>query len=308
MSRQTRLHVLKASREPVGGFPQGVFRRHVRVPRVVYQGEQQVAKLVLPPFRGPVVRHGLPKLPQLLLDFFPGLVSVRKLEPHARCLFLHPLGPQQSRQLGRHPIEHRGLLRLAVLLPLLDLFPGGRHRIRVARCRVPEDMRVAPDKLIRFCLNHVRERKSPALLRNNGVKEHVQKHVAQLLRQFVPVSMVDGRHHLVGLLNKQVLCRLVGLLPVPRAVAPQLLNDGRQVRVRLQPLGGLGELGFVDLVGRGRVWVGHGCKRCRRVAETAIGSGNPTGGSAACLCVGSVASSPAGTSLAKLRRSRCANA
>ena len=136
-----------------------------------------------------------------------------------------------------------------VLLLLLDLFPRSRHLVRIVGGYLPKDVRVAPHELVGFRLNDVCECKSPLLFRNGGVEEHVQKDIAELLRQRVPVALVDRAHHLVGLFNEQVLHRLVRLRPVPGTVAPQLLHDGHNVRERLQPFRRRGKLVFVDLVG-----------------------------------------------------------
>ncbi len=172
--------MLEPIRKRIDPVPESIFRIEVRVARIVDERKEQIPKLLVLPL-GPLVRrHGLPELLQFFLHFAPGLIAVRKLEAHACGFFLHPLGAEKRRELGRHAVEHRGVV--LVLLLLLDLFPRSRHLVRIVGGYLPKDVRVAPHELVGFRLNDVCECKSSLLFRNGGVEEHVQKDIAELLR------------------------------------------------------------------------------------------------------------------------------
>ncbi len=60
-----------------------------------------------------------------------------------------------------------------------------------------------------------------------GVKDHLQKHIAELLCDFFRVAVVEGIEQFIGLFEQAGLEREVGLLPVPgtTGVAAQLRHD-----------------------------------------------------------------------------------
>ena len=58
-----------------------------------------------------------------------------------------------------------------------------------------------------------------------GIEQHMEKHVAELLGQFVFVACQDGSVELIYLFYRLRTKRLIGLLAVPRAFFPKFVKD-----------------------------------------------------------------------------------
>src|SRR5690606_2359441 len=124
----------------------------------------------------------------------------------------------------------------------------------------PEDVGVPAHHLLDDAAGDVLdvERVLGALLRQPGVEVDLEQQVAQLLAQVAGsavrlVEMLDRLDDLVALLDQVAHERAVGLLPVPRALAPQPVHDlDQREQAGVRPAGGAG-------VGHEQSWVVGSC-------------------------------------------------
>src|SRR5919204_5986278 len=110
---------------------------------------------------------------------------------------------------------------LALLLGSLDFFPALANASGGAGLSLAENVRMPPDEL-RVHATRDRLEVARALLREEQGKEvHLEKQIAELIRQLRLVARDGGVRDLIGLLDRVRNDRPLGLLAVPRAVAAQ---------------------------------------------------------------------------------------
>ena len=106
---------------------------------------------------------------------------------------------------------------------------------------------MAADQLLRLGLDHLLKLEALALLGDDAVEDHMQEQIPEFLLQPLPVLLIDGLDGLVGFFDEQMFDGGMGLLAVPRAIAPKLAYNRHEVRIGFKPGGSLGKLRFVDL-------------------------------------------------------------
>lgn len=102
-------------------------------------------------------------------------------------------------------------LSLFELMPALEDLLGGGEAL------FPKNMGVAADQLFGELLGDFLEIEGAALLSQLGVKNNVEKDIAQLFLKGFVVFLIDRFEQLVNFLEKHGAKSLVGLLLVPRA-------------------------------------------------------------------------------------------
>ena len=76
-------------------------------------------------------------------------------------------------------------------------------------------------------LDHVRQFKPSLLAGHLRVEDHLKKQISEFLPEVIEVSRFDRIHHLIGLFQKQLLPRVVVLLPVPGAAFRTAQDSGQ---------------------------------------------------------------------------------
>ena len=77
-------------------------------------------------------------------------------------------------------------------------------------------MRVAPDHLGIYSLDHVAERKAAGLPRQRAVQYHLQQHIPEFFPEIIPVFPADGAAHFARLFPEMLKQGGMCLPAVPR--------------------------------------------------------------------------------------------
>ena len=186
----------------------------------------------------PGLCESLCKLAHLVLEVRERTRNVRVLEVDRRSALLHLARIEQGGERVRNVVEHAR----ASLLLRLDLLPAYAHTPGRLRLGVAEDVRMAAHELLVDRLRDVLETGAAPLRQQEREEVHLEQEVAQLVGQLRVVALDCGVGDLVRLLERVRDDRPLGLLAVPRALAPQPLRQRLEVRQRL------GEAHFVAVV------------------------------------------------------------
>ena len=177
------------------------------------------------------------KFTHLLLNLVPNLLRLFPIEAHSASLILHRKRLKHGRRrigdAGEHPLVAAFFLGFDGLPILGHLFRGqalafGRTAIR------SKDVRMAEDHLLAQFLCHVGNVVLTLLLCDFGIKDDVQKDVAQLFFQLFVVVGHNGIGQFINLLYRHrtqcINClRLVPGTVLPKAVHNiQKASEGRQ--------------------------------------------------------------------------------
>ncbi len=227
----------------VGEFPQGSaerrFRIHAGEPAEIDQGEQEVPRLVLHPFRVFRFQRGA-KLGQFLLDLVQNAGGVAPVETGLRGPGGDPLRPRQCGE-GAGDAVAEGRLILSLVLHLrLDPFPVRTDLLDARDRGVAEDVGMAPDHLGADFLEDIGDVEFTRLLRHPGEEEDLKEEVAELLPEVIRRGPLQGLEDLIGLLDEITADIRLLLRPVPGTTvrSPQPGDDCEQFPEFLSGVGG----------------------------------------------------------------------
>ncbi len=173
-----------------------------------------------------------PPLRELLLDLVDDVGVPLPVEAEVAGTQGLAVGHRERRERGRKGAQRilgrSGLPPLAPLPRVLDLLgaPGGGG--------AAEDVGMAVDHLLGDLAGDVADAEPSLLGRQAREEENLEEEVSELVAQRVGGALVQGREHLVGLLEQVGTQRLEGLLAVPGALAAEPLDE------RVEPIEGLG--------------------------------------------------------------------
>ena len=198
--------------EAPGGVSTGGFSVDSPVAGEVHKGKEQVSQLS---GEGRAATFRLANLFYLLPDLgWDAFFWVRPIKSDPCCAFLQILGKEKRGKMKGDTIEAALAGRLFgffKLMPALEDLLGGGEAL------FPKNMGVAADQLFGELLGDFLEIEGAALLSQLGVKNNVEKDIAQLFLKGFVVFLIDRFEQLVNFLEKHGAKSLVGLLLVPRA-------------------------------------------------------------------------------------------
>ena len=170
-------------------------------------------------------------LSKLLLDLLPHVFLLLPIEADSTGLVLHTVSLQKRRKSVRNARKHS---LVAVLLSRLEHLPLLDDALGITYLSVREHMRMAIYQLVTEEVDNVHDVKILFLLSDLRIKDHMQKHISELLRKLTLLSLEDRVAEFIDLFNSLRTQRLVCLLPVPWTFLSQFIKHIQNPSERFQ--------------------------------------------------------------------------